>query len=220
MSRFSIIPTKLLNCFFLLLYHEFAWAYDAVACLVSLGRWNRWTSSVLTHIESLPVLEIGYGPGHLQVLMNKNGIKPFGIDESWFMARQARHHWLKNFPGDEHQIARGLAQFLPYPAAHFGTVFSTFPSPYIFNPSTLSEICRILKPQGKLVVLLSATLTGKGFLEQAVAYLFRISGEDIEARTPAATLLEPFHQAGFKVDIKINLVASSRLFYIIATRRD
>jgi ubiquinone/menaquinone biosynthesis C-methylase UbiE len=78
----------LLRPIYYLLYHQFAWAYDFVASLVSLGQWRDWVRTALPHLNGR-VLELGFGPGHLQVEMQKRGLIPFGVDESRFMARQA-----------------------------------------------------------------------------------------------------------------------------------
>ena len=56
----------ILRTFFKLLYHQFSWTYDWVASIVSLGEWQNWVSSVLPYIIGPNVLEIGFGPGHLQ----------------------------------------------------------------------------------------------------------------------------------------------------------
>jgi ubiquinone/menaquinone biosynthesis C-methylase UbiE len=68
--------------FFNLLYHQFAWSYDFIASLVSLGNWKRWIITVLPHLEGPRVLELGHGPGHLQRALLNKGINTFGIDES------------------------------------------------------------------------------------------------------------------------------------------
>ena len=38
---------KLLRFFFHHFYHNFAWTYDFVAALVSVGRWNEWVFAAL-----------------------------------------------------------------------------------------------------------------------------------------------------------------------------
>ncbi|MCS6844103.1 MAG: hypothetical protein NZ528_07260, partial [Caldilineales bacterium] len=45
------------------LYNEFAWAYDAVAWLVSGGRWDRWRRLALDYVVGQPILEVGFGTG-------------------------------------------------------------------------------------------------------------------------------------------------------------
>jgi len=80
---------SLLRLFFHLLYHQFAWTYDWVAAIVSIGRWNDWVMATLPFIVGPRVLEIGYGPGHLQVAMRRNGLLPYGVDASWQMSQFA-----------------------------------------------------------------------------------------------------------------------------------
>jgi len=140
----------LLRPIYYLLYHQFAWAYDFVASLVSLGQWQDWVRTALPYLDGR-VLEIGFGPGHLQVEMQGRGLRPFGIDESRFMARQASRRMKK--AGADPRLARGLAQALPYPAGTFDAAAATFPAEYIFDPRTLDEVHRVLAPGGTFVIL-------------------------------------------------------------------
>jgi len=48
-----------------LLYHQFAWAYDAVAWGVSFGYWSRWWRDALKCLLDGSVLEIGFGTSDL-----------------------------------------------------------------------------------------------------------------------------------------------------------
>ena len=138
---------------FSLLYHPFAWSYDLVAATVSLGHWNEWVRSTLPLIQGRKVLELGSGPGHLQVELKRKGFLVFGLDESWPMVRQSSHRLRrKGYPAN---LVRGLTQHLPFEPS-FETVIATFPSEYIFDPDTIREIHRVLIPGGRLIVLLSA----------------------------------------------------------------
>jgi len=86
------------DCFFNLLYHPFAWTYDLVAAIVSLGRWQDWLMQAMPYLSGR-VLEIGFGPGHLQVALNEAGMQAFGLDESRQMGRQARRRlWQGEVP--------------------------------------------------------------------------------------------------------------------------
>src|SRR5512135_1407430 len=80
-----------LRFFFWHFYHGFAWTYDFVASAVSIGRWNDWILCTLPYVRGNRVLEIGHGPGHLQVNLRRS--KPglnIGLDESPQMGRIAR----------------------------------------------------------------------------------------------------------------------------------
>jgi ubiquinone/menaquinone biosynthesis C-methylase UbiE len=165
---------SLLRPVYYLLYHHFAWTYDLVADIVSLGQWKDWVRSALPYLEGR-VLELGFGPGHLQQSLHVRGQLSFGVDESRFMARQAARRLKRS--GADLRLVRGLAQALPFPAAAFDTVAATFPADYIFSKHTLDEAYRVLTPQGRLIILPMAWLTGNRPLERLVRWAMRVSGE-------------------------------------------
>ncbi len=140
------------------LYHRGAWAYDLVAWLVSGGRWTLWVRSLALWPEARPgawVLELGFGPGHLQVHLARLGFHPVGIDASPFMVRKARSRLRR--AGLPVRLVQGRAQALPFPDERFDRVVATFPSDYIFEEATLREIWRVLRPGGRFDTLLTAT---------------------------------------------------------------
>ena len=226
-----------LRFFFKLLYHQFAFAYDLVAATVSVGRWQDWVMSILPYIVGTRVLEIGFGPGHLQQrLLLSRGLLAVGIDESWQMALLAGRN-LKRFSArsesaratptlstpqhayTQSNLTRGLAQTLPFSTGSFDTVVATFPAEYITDPATLLEVKRCLSGRGRFVVLPVAMQMGRGLLERATSLLFRVTRQ-----TPVdpmevvkERLSKPFVEAGFEVEIEEVQVGSSLLLVIIAT---
>jgi ubiquinone/menaquinone biosynthesis C-methylase UbiE len=164
----------LLRLAYRLLYHEFAWTYDLVAAVVSLGRWREWTRCALPYLNG-KVLEIGFGPGHLQLDMLRLGFAPFGVDESRQMARQAFHRFRKK--DRQPRLVLGLAQELPFSDGSFDFIVSTFPSEYIFDAQTLKEAHRVLQPGGSMVIIPIAWITGKHIWERSLASLLRFFGE-------------------------------------------
>ena len=160
---------------FALLYHQFAWTYDFVAAVISLGCWNGWVRSILPYVHGPRVLELGHGPGHLQLALHERSFQAFGLEESRQMSRQAARHLYKK--GIKSNLLRGLAQNLPFTQNTFQSVVLTFPSEYIFDPRTLTEIQRVLMPGGQLAILPIAWITGKRPLERLAAWLFRVTGE-------------------------------------------
>ena len=74
-------------------------------------------------------------------------------------------------------LARGLAETLPFPDAKFDSVISTFPSEYISDSQTLSEIHRVLRDDGKFIILPAAWIVGRRIMDRAAAWLFEITGE-------------------------------------------
>ena len=224
----------LLRFFFKLLYHQFAFVYDLVAATVSLGRWKDWVMSILPFVEGQRVLEIGFGPGHLQRSLLNRGLFTVGIDESTPMARLAKRNLRKiSFAANsqnsldsnltdytQHNLTRGLAQHLPFRNHSFDTVVATFPAEYIFDRTTLLEARRVLTDQGRFVIMPGAMILGRGIWDRFMAWVFKITRE-----TPPnleEVLRErskgPFAKAGFQVEVRELDVRSSTVFIMIATQ--
>ena len=185
-----------MKLFFHLLYHQFAWSYDYVAAIVSAGSWNKWVYSASDYIKNGRTLELGHGPGHLQLhLMKLNKMNIFGLDSSKQMskitARRLRKH---NSPL---KLVLGNAKTLPYSSGCFDQVVSTFPSEYIFSYDTLSEIKRVLNPEGCILILFQAQFTNNKLLSRLMDQLFRITGQFNEITDlNQERLLEPFRKSG------------------------
>ena len=211
---------SLLRWIFYHLYHSLAWTYDGVANTVSLGRWFVWIDSVIPFIQGTHVLELGHGTGHLQSrLAGTHGLTSFGLDESRQMAgftvRRARAAG-QAAP----KLVRAIVHSMPFESSTFDSVVATFPTEFIFQVTSLREIHRLLKVDGRLVVLPVAWLLGRGFFEQAAAWLIAFtrqvppSPEDwVRAR-----LAQPLRSAGFQVDVhRINSLQSIALV-VVATK--
>jgi ubiquinone/menaquinone biosynthesis C-methylase UbiE len=210
---FRRIITRVMRVFFSLLYHQFAWAYDVVAWAVSFGMWKDWVKSVLLHLESDPVLELGFGPGHLQLALHGKRILAFGLDESPQMCALAHRRLIKfKIPS---RLVRGNVKTIPFPNDYFRHIVATFPSEYIANPRTLAEVYRVLQPGCNLIILLATRISGSGIHERALAWLYRITGE-----TPMVSprLLESFQRAGFQPQIVEINHKSNHLIYILAKK--
>jgi len=207
----------ILRPIFYLLYHQFAWTYDLVAAVISLGHWNEWVRSILPYVQGSRVLELGHGPGILQLALHERGFQVFGLDESCQMSRQAARRLRKK--GMDVNLSRGHAQSLPFTQSAFQCVAITFPSEYIFEPRTLTEIQRVLLPGGRLVILPIAWITGKRPLERLAAWLFRITGEAPGKPGELSPELKSlFARAGFEVRKETVRLKSSTLLFILAKR--
>jgi ubiquinone/menaquinone biosynthesis C-methylase UbiE len=202
---------RFMRIFFYLLYHPFAFAYDFVATFVSFGQWKNWGQSILPFINGTHILELGFGPGHLQRFLSSRQLILFGLDESTQMVGLA-----KRKIGANQKLTRGLAQSLPYQNESFDSVISTFPTEYIFHSHTLSEIKRVLRSSGRLIVL-PAAFPKSGFLQ----WLYKVTGENQDSLNEIIkkNIEQPFMNAGFQTEIKIIEVKSSQLLIVIAEKR-
>jgi ubiquinone/menaquinone biosynthesis C-methylase UbiE len=206
-----------LRPFYHVLYHQFSWTYDLVAAFVSLDHWQDWVHSVIPFLNGR-VLEIGFGPGHLQQTLLENEIPTFGVDESPQMARQANRRLRKR--GTIPCLIRGYAQRLPFSYETFDTVVATFPSEYIFDPQTLKEAWRILASDGRLIILPMAWITGTRPLERMASWLFRVTGEAPGKPGNISTdLRERFSRLRFTAHSEIVKQKSSQVLVIVAEKR-
>ncbi len=210
---------RLMRFFFHHFYHSFAWTYDFVAALVSIGRWDDWVQTVIPFIQGKKVLEIGHGPGHLQYKLIDKYRFTVGLDESKQMGRIAKRR-LVRADQNKFKLIRGRGETLPFKADTFDTVISTFPTEYIFDPQTLSEIYRILRSDGLLIVLPAAWIVGQKFLDRGAAWLFKVTGQ--APAFPHAVIserLKPvFENVGFKPEFRSIEIKSSVVLIVIANK--
>jgi ubiquinone/menaquinone biosynthesis C-methylase UbiE len=206
---------SILRTTYSLLYHSFAWSYDAVAAFVSLGHWRQWIRCSLPYLSGR-VLEIGYGPGHLQVDLSARGLPVFGLDESPQMARQAQRQLLKNVLPPA--LTRGYAQHMPFRSAAVNFVVATFPSEYIYEESTLNEIHRVLAPEGALVIVPTAWLTA-GLLGKWMAWLMMRVGETsaVAGQLPSP-LRERLTRSGFSVESHLVDLKTSKVLVCVGKK--
>ncbi len=210
---------RLIGLGFRLLYHELAWSYDAVAWLVSLGQWQTWGRAALPHLVGERVLELGHGPGRLLAALAEAGFHPVGLDLSPQMGRMARRRLRRN--GHATPLVRAPAQRLPFSSGAFDSVVATFPTDYIIDPVTLTQVARVLRPGGRLVVVVSAQLCRRDPVSRGIEGLYRITGQ----RAPiSAQAWQPlFDAAGLSAQpLKIELPRSQVLVWVAerASRND
>jgi len=175
------IGHALLNFVFNRLYAEMAWSYDSVSWLVSGGRWREWQGETLPFLRGRDVLEIGVGPGHLLAELPARGFHAVGLDRSPAMLRRARQRGT---------VVGGDARALPFVEDSFDSLLLTFPSGYIYGVAFWSEVSRVLRPGGVVVILEGAssqTRIWPGLLEKLTAWLSGTAGSRLAGET-AVTL--------------------------------
>jgi ubiquinone/menaquinone biosynthesis C-methylase UbiE len=218
MNYYWLFLSKILRLAFTLLYQPFAWTYDWVAATVSLGRWKDWVFTVLDDLSGPLVLELGHGPGHLLLAMREKSIQACGLDSSRQMSSLAliRQRKAGFFPLN----VNGYAQYMPFSTRTFDQVVATFPSEFIWDPTTLAEIHRVLKPTGSLIVLPVAWISGRSLPDTAAKVLFRLTGQAPAPDNPSffQTLTGRLHEAGFAVQTERKTLPSSVVLHIKATK--
>jgi ubiquinone/menaquinone biosynthesis C-methylase UbiE len=195
---------RLLLTAFYLLYNQFAWAYEVVSWLVSLGRWRAWGERALPFLHGPRILELGHGPGHLLAAMGSRGLWSVGLDASANMGNMARGRLLQR--GQLVRLVRGRGQLLPFAPASFDSVVAAFPAPYILASETIDAIRRVLRPGGRLVIVPEAALTGSGLFARAIDRLFILTGQRETGReklqqADAPFWVTPLTAAGFLVKV-------------------
>ncbi len=209
---------RFLRLFFQLLYNQFAWTYDLVAWLVSIGKWQTWVKTSLPYLKGPFILELGHGPGHLQAAVQAqglDGLRVIGLDASIYMGRLAARNLRKR--GLLPRLVNGKGQQLPFASGIFQQVVATFPTEYIIAPETLSEIYRVLATGGTFVVIPGAWITGKQGLDRAAAWLFQVTGQ---APQWDERYLQPLIKVGFQTQTQFVELASSLVLVVLASKPD
>jgi ubiquinone/menaquinone biosynthesis C-methylase UbiE len=196
-----------LRVFFRHLYHGLAPVYDLVAWAVSLGAWKAWGRASIDFVEGEMVLELGSGPGHLQVALFEGGWSPMGLDESSQMIARSAHQ-LRRL-GYSAGLARGMAQSLPYASGSLDTIVSTFPAEYIIDGRTLEEAWRTLRPGGRMVIIPWA-------MRWETRWLFEITHQGPTRGTEA--LPEALLRAGFETESRLEQTGQGVVAVILARK--
>lgn len=131
------------------LYTHFAWAYDGVSRLVSLGHWDSWRRVALDFVVGADVLEVGFGTGELLSQMAGREIAVTGLEAS------AAMHTITTRKLTARRLSvprvQGFAQQLPFADASFDTILSTFPAGFVTDLAAHREFERVLRPGGRLL---------------------------------------------------------------------
>jgi SAM-dependent methyltransferase len=129
------------------------------------GQWRAWQRLVLSRLHGHAVLELGCGLGDLLADMTGAGYSCLAVEKSPQMVEAARETLQRRKLSEKAWVIQGSVQHLPFSNASFDTVVSTFPSEYIYDPDTIAEVERVLRPGGRLIVVEGANLLPIGFLQ-------------------------------------------------------
>ena len=182
------------------LYGPGAITYEGIAALVSVGEWAAWRRAAVGHVRGQDVLELGLGTGRLIPELAGDHCYT-GLDPSPWMQRVARRYHYRHHggpgsarPARAPHLVRGRAEALPFGGCVFDSVIATFPTSYIFDPRTHAEIRRVLRPEGRLIVVAEAYLRPSGRLAKLANLALELTGDRL---TPA--LADSLRTSGFAV---------------------
>jgi len=156
-------------------YTRFAWMYDLL--VKSLPVWKNWLKRALPHIQGPRVLEVSFGTGYLLTQIADH-FQTFGIDYNAAMTQTAKRNLQKL------GLAAGLQQadvaHLPYASHIFDTLVSTMAfSGYPDGMAALTEIGRVLKPDGVLVMIDIDYPKDRNWLGMALTKFWMANGDII-----------------------------------------
>lgn len=161
-------------------------------------------------------MEIGHGPGHLLIEMaDKEDF--FAIDESASMSRLAKRNARQKGIRSPNLI-RSDGKALPFCNETFDVVVATFPAPYLFESDTLRNIERVLKKNGRLVILISAAIGGNSILEQITHWVLQFSGETPPKDQDFLPLINRLFYHGLHARITWERYQKDELLMIFATK--
>ncbi len=178
------------------LYHEFAWSYDWVSWLVSFGRWSAWRSLALEEVVGEDVLELGFGTGVLLSELSERGLRVTGLERSPAM------HWVaaRRLAGEGRRVPSvcAAAQTMPFFDHCFDVVVATFPAPYILESSTLRECRRVLRGNGRLVIVGLWVTPRSGWLRRLLPVFYAAPSQ-----AGVDALRERLRRAGFQAEVSM-----------------
>lgn len=179
------------------LYNEFAWSYDIVSWLVSLGQWDSWRRTALRYVQGERVLEVAFGTGELLPLLAVKAENALGLEASAAMHRivdgkLSRRHL--RFPR-----VQGVVQRLPFADESIDTIVSTFPAGFILDPKAHREFARVLRPGGRVIVVDVQTNAQNPLMRAFYSVVFppvKESGQQFAAAVEAGQLTRSRHLHG------------------------
>jgi len=171
-----------------------------------------WGRTSMNYLQGGRVLELAHGPGHLLISLKRSGYQPFGIDLSPSMGKQAAKRLRR--AGCEVPLVRCQAQFLPFRSGSFDDVIATFPTDYILDPSTLSEVARVTSGRGRLIIVAGGQKDSDKPNPHFLDWLSKITGKT-ETSSDSA-----FQKAGMPVRFEWQPVEGGLAILIIAEKVD
>ena len=130
-------------------YSRFALAYDRLIKLFPY--WRNWLDNTLPWIQGTRVLEVSCGTGYL-LTRYASQYDVYAFDLNFDLARITKNNLQQRALAAHLQVAN--VEYIPYPDGVFDTVLNTMAfTAYPDSVRAMTEISRVLKPGGRLVIL-------------------------------------------------------------------
>jgi ubiquinone/menaquinone biosynthesis C-methylase UbiE len=156
-------------------YTQFAGIYDLA--VKALPVWKTWIKHALPYIQGPRVLEVSFGTGYL-LTRYAGQFETYGVDYNRCMAATARQNLKKS--GHEAQLQVADVAALPYPDQLFDSLVNTMSfTGYPDGLKAMSELWRVLKPGGRLILIDINYPANQNRLGTALARLFASLGDII-----------------------------------------
>lgn len=172
------------------LYSRLARPYDLAVRLLPV--WRHWISAALPHIRGPRVLEVSFGTGWLLTRYAGN-FETYGVDLNERMVAITQRNLRR--AGVTAELRQANVEALPYPDGHFDTIVNTMAfSGYPNGERAISEMHRVIRPQGRLVLIDVGYPHDGNRLGSALVGLWKHSGDVIRDMAPL------FDSFGFDVN--------------------
>lgn len=130
-------------------YGRLARIYDTAVKIFPI--WRNWITQAIPHILGPKVLEISFGTGYL-LTQYAPDYETYGIDFNWQLTCTAKQNLKKT--GTKASLQQADVAHLPYRSGIFNTVVNTMAfTGYPDGHLALSEISRVLRPGGRIVMV-------------------------------------------------------------------
>ena len=160
-------------------YGRTARLYDVLVKVVPI--WRHWLRQTLPVVKGPRVLEVSFGTGYLLTRYAQR-VEAHGVDLNARMVDVATQNLHR--AGVAADLRQGDVEALPYPDGYFDTVLCTAAlSGYPDGHRAMAEMLRVMKPDGRLVILDVGYPADANRLGIAVTYLWMLTGDLIRDMT-------------------------------------
>lgn len=154
-------------------YTRFAPIYDLL--IKALPLWRNWLKQVLPHLQGPRILEVSFGTGYL-LTQYANRFRVYGIDYNRAMIKTARQNLERD--GLPAFLQQADVCHLPYANESLDTIVNTMAfSGYPDGQCALTEMKRVLKPGGSLIMVDIYYPRNRNWLGMALARFWRSTGD-------------------------------------------